>query len=52
VPDDALRAWIGGRLAPHKRPRRIAWVERLPLTPGNKLDRRALPESAARLRAL
>jgi O-succinylbenzoic acid--CoA ligase len=31
------------RLAPHKRPRRVALVDALPLTPAGKLDRRGAP---------
>ena len=42
-PDDAaLARWIEARLAPHKRPRQIAFVPRLPQTAAGKLDRGAL----------
>jgi O-succinylbenzoic acid--CoA ligase len=34
-----LASHIEARLSPHKRPRRIAWVERLPLTAAGKPDR-------------
>jgi o-succinylbenzoate---CoA ligase len=34
-----LAAHVQARLSPHKRPRRIAWVERLPLTVAGKPDR-------------
>ena len=36
-----LAAHVQARLSPHKRPRRIAWVERLPLTAAGKPDRSA-----------
>ena len=38
--DDALSRWLAGRLAPFKRPRRLAWVDALPETPDGKPDRR------------
>jgi O-succinylbenzoic acid--CoA ligase len=50
--DEALADYVAARLAPHKRPRRICYVPRLPQTPGNKLDRRALPALAPALRPL
>jgi O-succinylbenzoic acid--CoA ligase len=53
APRDAeLRAWIGERLAPHKRPRRICRVERLPQTVAGKPDRVALAAMAPLLRPL
>jgi O-succinylbenzoic acid--CoA ligase len=53
VPDGALDAealaqFLGERLASHKRPRRIAELAELPVTPAGKLDRRAVPALAAR----
>jgi O-succinylbenzoic acid--CoA ligase len=52
-PTDAeLRQWIGHRLAPHKRPRSVAFVETLPQTPQGKLDRNALQRFAQSLRPL
>ena len=50
--DDALRAWIRTRLAPHKRPRRVCRVDRLPQSAAGKLDREALPAFAPLLRSL
>lgn len=50
--DDELRAWIRARLAPHKCPRRICRVERLPQTAAGKLDRDGLAAFAPLLRAL
>jgi O-succinylbenzoic acid--CoA ligase len=44
----SLREHLASRLAPHKRPRRIAFVPTLPLTPAGKLDRAALPRLPAR----
>ncbi len=52
-PDDAiLAAHLAARLAPYKRPRRIGYVARLPLTPAGKPDRGALAALAGELRAL
>lgn len=48
--DTDLAALLRERLAPHKRPRRIAWVDALPKTPAGKLDRAALPALAHALR--
>ncbi len=39
---DELRAFAAGRLGHHKLPERIAVVDELPLTPMEKVDRRAL----------
>jgi O-succinylbenzoic acid--CoA ligase len=50
--DDTLIDYLGERLAPHKRPRRICFVERLPHTAADKLDRLALPALAPALRPL
>jgi O-succinylbenzoic acid--CoA ligase len=44
---DALAQFLMSRLAPHKRPRRIAELEELPVTAAGKLDRRAVPALAA-----
>lgn len=42
-PDEAaLHEFLVARLSPHKRPRRIRFVARLPQTPAGKLDRAAL----------
>ena len=38
--EEELRSWLERRLAPFRRPRRFAWVERLPETPTGKVDRR------------
>jgi O-succinylbenzoic acid--CoA ligase len=46
--DELLAAWIAPRLAPFKRPRRLAWVDALPETADGKPDRRG---AAARLAA-
>jgi o-succinylbenzoate---CoA ligase len=46
--ESSLREHLASRLAPHKRPRRIAFVPTLPLTPAGKLDRAALPRLPAR----
>jgi O-succinylbenzoic acid--CoA ligase len=51
-PDDVVRAHIGARLAPHKRPRRLCWLPALPSTPAGKLDRRASAHVAPNLRPL
>ncbi|MEP7182129.1 MAG: AMP-binding protein [Betaproteobacteria bacterium] len=52
-PDDAaLQEYFGARLAPHKRPRRICFVPRLPQTAGGKLDRRSLAGFTLALRPL
>jgi len=52
-PDDAdLLAHVRARLAPHQRPRRIGFVDSLPINPAGKLDRLALPRLAAQLRPL
>jgi len=39
---DDLRAWLADRLAAYKRPEALRLVDRLPLTPMQKVDRRAL----------
>ncbi len=44
-----LHAYVRSQLAPHKRPRYIGWIDRLPRTPAGKLDRQAL---AGAVRAL
>jgi O-succinylbenzoic acid--CoA ligase len=49
---DALADYISGRLAPHKRPRAVCFVPRLPLTNAGKLDRRALPGLGTALQPL
>jgi O-succinylbenzoic acid--CoA ligase len=52
-PSDAeLIEYLYRRLAPHKRPRHVCYVDRLPLAPTGKLDRRALPGVAQGLRPL
>ena len=50
--DAALAAHLRSRLAPHKRPRHVCYVDRLPHTSAGKLDRGALPAVARGLRAL
>jgi O-succinylbenzoic acid--CoA ligase len=50
--DAALRGHLDAQLARHKRPRRIAFVDELPLTAAGKLDRAALAALATRLRPL
>jgi len=50
--DEALLEHICTRLAPHKRPRHVCYVARLPQAPTGKLDRRALAEVARPLRPL
>jgi acyl-CoA synthetase (AMP-forming)/AMP-acid ligase II len=49
----ALMAWVGERVAPHKRIRAVRRVEAIPRTPSGKILRRLLPqpESAARTRS-
>jgi benzoate-CoA ligase family protein len=44
---EELRRFLRGRLAPHKVPRDIRFVEELPRTASGKLDRRALLAEAA-----
>lgn len=56
VADDAmarstLETHIAAHLAPHKRPRRIIFVNELPHTRGGKLDRAALPRLAQAARS-
>lgn len=50
--DEAIDEHLATRLAAHKRPRRVCFVPRLPVTPGGKLDRTALSALAASLRPL
>ena len=50
--DEELRAWLRTRLAPHKCPRRVCRVERLPQTAAGKLDREGLAAFAPLLRPL
>jgi len=51
--ETAVTAWLAQRLAPFKRPRRIVFVEGIPLTPSGKPDRRAAAEAwAERLRSV
>ncbi len=50
--DDELDAWIRARLAPHKRPRSVCRVERLPQTAAGKLDRAGLAAFVPLLRPL
>ncbi|MGD8494750.1 MAG: fatty acid--CoA ligase family protein [Gemmatimonadales bacterium] len=50
VPAEELRDWLAGRLAGHQRPRRVAWLTELPLTPTGKVDR-AAAERAGSVRA-
>ncbi len=53
APGDAeLSAFVNTTLAPHKRPRRICYVARLPHTPAGKIDRAALHSLAVGLRSL
>ncbi len=53
IPDsEAVAEFVGAQLARHKRPRQIAFVERLPLTPAGKLDRAALSSLTDLLRPL
>jgi o-succinylbenzoate---CoA ligase len=42
VGDDELLRWAAPRLAPFRRPRRIAWMDRLPEMSGGKVDRPAI----------
>ncbi len=51
-PDAALLDYLTRRLAPHKRPRHICYLPRLPHAPSGKLDRGALAEVARPLRPL
>lgn len=50
--DATLYASVRSQLAPHKRPRLIGYVDRLPQTAGGKLDRAALGETVRNLRPL
>ncbi len=52
VPEAMLFAHLDACLAPHKRPRRVCFVAKLPQTPGGKLDRRALSALVPVLRPL
>jgi O-succinylbenzoic acid--CoA ligase len=49
---EALARYLRSRLAPHKRPREICFVGRLPQTVAGKLDRQALPALAPALQPL
>ncbi len=51
-PDTELADYLSAQLAPHKRPRHVCYVPRLPQTPAGKLDRSALPKVATALRPL
>jgi O-succinylbenzoic acid--CoA ligase len=51
-PDAKLFEYVTRQLAPHKRPRHVCYLPRLPHAPSGKLDRRALAESAPLLRPL
>jgi O-succinylbenzoic acid--CoA ligase len=50
--DEALGEHLASRLAAHKRPRRICFVPRLPVTPAGKPDRAALAALEPTLRPL
>ena len=50
--ENALREHIAAHLAPHKRPRRLFFVDRLPHTAAGKLDRAALPAIVRRARSI
>jgi O-succinylbenzoic acid--CoA ligase len=50
--DEVLIDHLAARLAPHKRPRLVAFVAGLPVSPAGKLDRAALPGALADLRPL
>ena len=53
VPTEAVvLSHVESRLAPHKRPRHVCFVARLPQTPGGKLDRSALSAFASAVRPL
>ena len=49
---ETLARYLSTRLAPHKRPREICFVRRLPQTVAGKLDRQALPALAPLLQPL
>jgi O-succinylbenzoic acid--CoA ligase len=51
-PDAALFDYVSRQLAPHKRPRHVCYLPRLPHAPSGKLDRRALSENPPMLRPL
>jgi O-succinylbenzoic acid--CoA ligase len=51
-PDAALLEYVSRTLAPHKQPRSICYVYRLPHTAGGKLDRAALASFRPALRPL
>jgi acyl-CoA synthetase (AMP-forming)/AMP-acid ligase II len=42
--DDELMAWVAGRVAPHKRIRRVERIEAIPCSPTGKILRRELRE--------
>ena len=49
VDADELKTWCDGKLARHKHPERIAFVDALPVTDVGKLDRKALLAVLCRL---
>jgi amino acid adenylation domain-containing protein len=49
--DDELREHLRARLPPYMLPQHFVWLERLPLTPSGKIDRKALPAPKAQLAA-
>jgi len=51
-PDTALFDYVSKQLAPHKRPRHVCYLPRLPIASSGKLDRRALADNAPLLRPL
>jgi amino acid adenylation domain-containing protein len=51
VTEDELTAHLRGMLPPYMVPARVVVLDELPKTPNGKLDRRALPEPPARIRA-
>jgi acyl-CoA synthetase (AMP-forming)/AMP-acid ligase II len=48
IVDHALMAWVAARVAPHKRVRRVEFIDAIPKSPSGKILRRVLVERESR----